>query len=154
VPSQFIKLLNNSIVEIPQTCTQNQTRNPIHYTVLVHREAWKHNSASHDPLKMITDAQLYSLALFLGSASMLLIVLYHFLEVNSKDEELPVVEESEEKVGAGTRRSTQQQQQQVVRLGGRQSKWNSIGRAPRGWGWLSRWEATEKDIERNRDCSD
>lgn len=64
---------------------------------------------------MITDAQLYSLALFLGSASMLLIVLYHFLEVNSKDEELPVVEESEEKVGAGTRRSTQQQQQQVGR---------------------------------------
>ncbi len=34
---------------------------------------------------MITDQQLYSLALFLGSASMLLIVLYHFLEVNAKD---------------------------------------------------------------------
>jgi len=36
---------------------------------------------------MISDAQLYSLALFLGSAAMLLIVLYHFLEVNSKDDE-------------------------------------------------------------------
>jgi len=36
---------------------------------------------------MITDAQLYSLALFLGGAAMLLIVLYHFLEVNSKEAE-------------------------------------------------------------------
>jgi oligosaccharyl transferase complex subunit OST4 len=34
---------------------------------------------------MITDDQLYSLAIFLGSAAMLLIVLYHFLEVNSGD---------------------------------------------------------------------
>jgi oligosaccharyl transferase complex subunit OST4 len=35
---------------------------------------------------MIKDDQLYSLALFLGSVSMLLIVLYHFLEVNKKEE--------------------------------------------------------------------
>jgi len=35
---------------------------------------------------MITDAQLYSLAIFLGSAAMLLIVLYHFLEVNSDEQ--------------------------------------------------------------------
>ena len=34
---------------------------------------------------MISDDELYSLAIFLGSASMLLIVLYHFLEVNAKD---------------------------------------------------------------------
>lgn len=34
---------------------------------------------------MITDDQLYTLAIFLGSAAMLLIVLYHFLEVNSED---------------------------------------------------------------------
>lgn len=34
---------------------------------------------------MISDAQLYSLAVFLGSAAVLLIVLYHFLEVNAKD---------------------------------------------------------------------
>ncbi|KAH8731149.1 Oligosaccaryltransferase-domain-containing protein [Phaeosphaeriaceae sp. PMI808] len=34
---------------------------------------------------MITDSQLYSLAIFLGSAAMFLIVLYHFLEVNSED---------------------------------------------------------------------
>ncbi|KAF2202740.1 hypothetical protein GQ43DRAFT_368450, partial [Delitschia confertaspora ATCC 74209] len=34
---------------------------------------------------MISDSQLYTLAIFLGSASMLLIILYHFLEVNSED---------------------------------------------------------------------
>ena len=34
---------------------------------------------------MITDNQLYTLAIFLGSAAMLMIVLYHFLEVNSSD---------------------------------------------------------------------
>jgi oligosaccharyl transferase complex subunit OST4 len=35
---------------------------------------------------MITDDGLYRLAIFLGSAAMLLIILYHFLEVNSIDE--------------------------------------------------------------------
>jgi len=34
---------------------------------------------------MISDDTLYTLAIFLGSAAMLLIVLYHFLEVNAKD---------------------------------------------------------------------
>jgi len=34
---------------------------------------------------MISDSQLYTLAIFLGSAAMFLIVLYHFLEVNSED---------------------------------------------------------------------
>lgn len=32
---------------------------------------------------MISDDDLYRLAIFLGSAAMLMIVLYHFLEVNS-----------------------------------------------------------------------
>ncbi|KAK7413214.1 hypothetical protein QQX98_007938 [Neonectria punicea] len=32
---------------------------------------------------MISDGDLYRLAIFLGSASMILIVLYHFLEVNA-----------------------------------------------------------------------
>lgn len=36
---------------------------------------------------MITDDQLYKLAIFLGSLAMLLIVLYHFLEVNAIDDE-------------------------------------------------------------------
>lgn len=34
---------------------------------------------------MISDNDLYSLAILLGSISMLLIVFYHFLEVNAKD---------------------------------------------------------------------
>lgn len=34
---------------------------------------------------MISDNQLYALAVFLGSAAMVLIVLYHFLEINSED---------------------------------------------------------------------
>lgn len=36
---------------------------------------------------MISDASLYSLAVFLGSAAMLLIVLYHFLEINAKEDD-------------------------------------------------------------------
>lgn len=35
---------------------------------------------------MISDDDLFSLAIFLGSAAMLLIVLYHFLEVNAKSD--------------------------------------------------------------------
>jgi oligosaccharyl transferase complex subunit OST4 len=34
-------------------------------------------------INMISDDQLYSLAIFLGSAAMLLIILYHFLEINA-----------------------------------------------------------------------
>jgi oligosaccharyl transferase complex subunit OST4 len=34
---------------------------------------------------MISDEQLYTLAIFLGSVAMLLIVVYHFLEVNARD---------------------------------------------------------------------
>ena len=40
---------------------------------------------------MISDADLYKLAIFLGSGAMLLIVLYHFLEVNN--EKVPVAGE-------------------------------------------------------------
>lgn len=35
---------------------------------------------------MIADDDLYRLAVFLGSAAMLLIVLYHYLEINSVEE--------------------------------------------------------------------
>jgi oligosaccharyl transferase complex subunit OST4 len=35
---------------------------------------------------MISDDDLFSLAIFLGSVAMLLIVLYHFLEVNAKSD--------------------------------------------------------------------
>jgi len=36
---------------------------------------------------MISDDELYRLAIFLGSAAMLLIVLYHFLEINAVEED-------------------------------------------------------------------
>ncbi|KAH8816328.1 Oligosaccaryltransferase-domain-containing protein [Xylogone sp. PMI_703] len=35
---------------------------------------------------MISDDELYRLAVFLGSAAMILIILYHFLEVNAIEE--------------------------------------------------------------------
>ncbi|OTB03397.1 hypothetical protein M426DRAFT_321767 [Hypoxylon sp. CI-4A] len=38
---------------------------------------------------MISDDDLYSLAIFLGSVAMVLIVLYHFFEVNSREDSLP-----------------------------------------------------------------
>ena len=53
---------------------------------------------------MISDNDLYTLAIFLGSLSMLLIVLYHFLEVNSKDDDAPT-ETSTQKQGKGSIKS-------------------------------------------------
>ncbi|EXJ55393.1 hypothetical protein A1O7_08320 [Cladophialophora yegresii CBS 114405] len=52
---------------------------------------------------MISDSQLYSLAIFLGSAAMLLIVLYHFLEVNAQDDESSAASDlkKDEKAGVG-----------------------------------------------------
>jgi len=38
---------------------------------------------------MISDGDLYRLAIFLGSCAMMMIVLYHFLDVNASDEETP-----------------------------------------------------------------
>ncbi|KAJ5200799.1 hypothetical protein N7491_008396 [Penicillium cf. griseofulvum] len=35
---------------------------------------------------MISDDDLYRLAIFLGSCAMMMIVLYHFLDVNSSEE--------------------------------------------------------------------
>jgi len=49
---------------------------------------------------MISDSNLYSLSLFLGSVAMLLIILYHFLEVNAVDEEISTGLE-DDKVGVG-----------------------------------------------------
>lgn len=50
---------------------------------------------------MISDNDLYSLAVFLGCLSMLLIILYHFLEVNAKEDDAPP-KASPEKGGQGT----------------------------------------------------
>lgn len=49
-------------------------------------------------VKMISDDELYRLAIFLGSAAMVLIVVYSFLEVNTRDE---TVATASEKVVAG-----------------------------------------------------
>ncbi|KAI0440710.1 Oligosaccaryltransferase-domain-containing protein [Xylaria telfairii] len=38
---------------------------------------------------MISDDDLYRLAIFLGSVAMILIVLYHFFEVNSQEDAPP-----------------------------------------------------------------
>ncbi|KAH0288226.1 hypothetical protein KCU62_g5336, partial [Aureobasidium sp. EXF-3399] len=45
----------------------------------------------HNIATMISDDQLYQLAIFLGSVSMLLIVLYHFLEVNAENDDKTLV---------------------------------------------------------------
>ncbi|KAL0470692.1 Oligosaccaryltransferase domain-containing protein [Neurospora intermedia] len=42
---------------------------------------------------MISDAELYRLAIVLGCAAMVLIVLHHFLETNAEDLETDVVQE-------------------------------------------------------------
>jgi oligosaccharyl transferase complex subunit OST4 len=41
---------------------------------------------------MISDDDLYRLAIFLGSCAMMMIVLYHFLDVNSTEEEPEAVD--------------------------------------------------------------
>ncbi|KIW11846.1 hypothetical protein PV08_09119 [Exophiala spinifera] len=50
---------------------------------------------------MISDSQLYSLAIFLGSAAMLMIVLYHFLEINAQDDAGLETKLTSEKAGVG-----------------------------------------------------
>jgi oligosaccharyl transferase complex subunit OST4 len=42
---------------------------------------------THNLGKMISDDELYRLAIFLGSAAMVLIVVYHYFEVNSGEAE-------------------------------------------------------------------
>ncbi|KAI7535376.1 hypothetical protein KC316_g16335, partial [Hortaea werneckii] len=68
----------------PETATPiTQERHPIHSTFPQHQLS----------ITMISDASLYSLAIFLGSASMLMIVLYHFLEINAQDPKEPLTSE-------------------------------------------------------------
>ena len=60
---------------------------------------------------MISDDDLYRLAIFLGSAAMVLIVLYHFLEVNTKEDETVAVT-LKEKVPAKSTQGTPQSAKQ------------------------------------------
>lgn len=62
----------------PESRLQSRCRSQLY---IIHRNP----DPSHKSAAMITDSQLYTLAIFLGTASMLLIVLYHFLEVNSEE---------------------------------------------------------------------
>jgi oligosaccharyl transferase complex subunit OST4 len=54
---------------------------------------------------MISDSTLYSLSIFLGSLAMLLIILYHFLEVNARPNDSadhdPDSGLADEKIGVG-----------------------------------------------------
>lgn len=60
---------------------------------------------------MISDDDLYRLAIFLGSAAMILIVVYHFLEVNTKEDDTVAVT-TKDKVPAKPVQSTPQSAKQ------------------------------------------
>lgn len=62
--------------------SQYYLRRPLHFLYIAPCDP-----ASTTNVTMISDDDLYRLAIFLGSAAMLLIILYHFLEVNSVEEE-------------------------------------------------------------------
>lgn len=66
----MLQLGFNSLPPLPRTC-------PSLYILLVLIEL---------PATMISDSDLYRLAIFLGSCSMMMVVLYHFLEVNARDD--------------------------------------------------------------------
>ncbi|OQE02993.1 hypothetical protein PENVUL_c036G05318 [Penicillium vulpinum] len=51
---------------------------------------------------MISDNDLYRLAIFLGSCAMMMIVLYHFLDVNSSEEEPESAETANQIKAEGT----------------------------------------------------
>ena len=53
---------------------------------------------------MITDNELYTLAIFLGAVAMLLIVLYHFLEVNAIEDTPRVTQSGKRAVSTGASR--------------------------------------------------
>ena len=80
----------------------NPTPDPNQTTVqptTTNKSSFAHTSTTQTA-PMISDASLYSLAIFLGSASMLLIVLYHFLEINAKDDSISTPLSSERKADA------------------------------------------------------
>lgn len=54
---------------------------------------------------MISDGDLYRLAIFLGSCAMMMIVLYHFLDVNAHDDKEPA-ESTSAKSGRATTKAT------------------------------------------------
>ena len=78
--------------------TQSQIETNPKIPIQLHNHSRQPSDSSFRSLKMITDNQLYSLAIFLGSFAMVLIVIYHWLEVNAIDTpDSAVVEGKEEK---------------------------------------------------------
>ncbi|KAL7932296.1 Oligosaccaryltransferase domain-containing protein [Trichoderma chlorosporum] len=62
--------------------------------IAVSRLALLRSSSSFSAFTMISDDELYRLAIFLGSISMVLIVVYHFLEVNSQEKSAAAVKKA------------------------------------------------------------
>lgn len=63
---------------------------------------------------MISDEELYTLAIFLGCLSMLLIVLYHFLVINAEPDEKPL-QPSDDGRGAAAQAQAQAQKKGSVK---------------------------------------
>lgn len=72
-------------IQCPESASLSQTshRIPCHRYTLDHQQITRKHAQS----TMITDNDLHRLAVFLGSCAMMLIVLYHFLEVNAKEDD-------------------------------------------------------------------
>ncbi|EEH18568.2 hypothetical protein PABG_07628 [Paracoccidioides brasiliensis Pb03] len=75
---------------------------------------------------MISNDQLYQFAIFLGSSAMLLIILYHFLEINAKDSP-NTTSASEEPLVKFTQGATPVESSATAAGGGaaRQEEWRS-----------------------------
>ncbi|EXF80473.1 oligosaccaryltransferase [Colletotrichum fioriniae PJ7] len=68
----FLEERHSLTVQVPQ-------RSSLHTTQ-------KHHRANDPEPIMISDNDLYRLAIFLGSAAMVLIIFYHYVEVNTEEE--------------------------------------------------------------------
>ena len=81
---------------------------------------------------MISDDDLYSLAIFLGSLAMLLIVVYHFLEINAEksDDEGEILSEGHTKTLSSSASVVGQEDE--IQKGGKQQATGATGAAGRG----------------------
>lgn len=93
--AQSLQVRNNStyaeyvcLYEIGLTFSQTSIDITITWLLQKHFRGFsnQHSKNRNSAAKMISDDELYRLAIFLGSAAMLLIILYHFLEINAVEE--------------------------------------------------------------------
>ncbi|CZT51233.1 uncharacterized protein RSE6_12353 [Rhynchosporium secalis] len=75
------KTASHSAIDLPSTLTKPSTT-----CLLLRPDHLRIPRRKQNSFTMISDNDLYRLAVFLGSAAMLLIVLYHFLEINAVEE--------------------------------------------------------------------